>query len=559
MVTRSGAEILVRALSAQGVTTAFGVPGESYLAVLDALCDTNIRFVLCRQEGGVAFMAEAWGKLTGTPGIAFVTRGPGATNAAIGVHTAMQNSSPMILFVGQIETGMREREAFQEVDYRAAFGPIAKWATEIESADRVAEVVARAWHTALSGRPGPVVVALPEDVLSAMHESMVHEAAIRPAWPGVDPAAVERARAALDAAERPVVLLGGGGWDTEGRGGRKALRAFQQFCERTHLPVVVTFRGQDLIDNRSDAYIGDAGFGMAPHVRDVLDRSDLILAVNIRFGETATDGYTLFGLPTPEQRLIHVHPSDRELGKVYQTPDTVHASPAAFLAQLSETTVQVPKARIAWATEARGAFTDTFDLPPQPGALDMGVVMAHLREVLPEDAIIANGAGNFAIWPGRLLHYSHKRRLLAPQSGAMGAGLPAAIAARIAEPNRLVLCFAGDGDIQMTMQELGTAMQANAQPIVLVLNNGSYGTIRMHQEKHYPGRVSGTELENPDFVAIGRAYGMHAERVETAEDFVAAFERARASGTGALLEMMIDKEAITPRRTLSEIRAAAMT
>ncbi|MEM9146772.1 MAG: thiamine pyrophosphate-dependent enzyme [Pseudomonadota bacterium] len=558
MTTRSGAEILVRALGAQGVTTTFGVPGESYLAVLDALKDTNIRFVLCRQEGGVAFMAEAWGKLTGTPGIAFVTRGPGATNASIGVHTAMQNSSPMILFVGQIETGMREREAFQEIDYRAAFGPIAKWATEIESADRVAEVVARAWHTALSGRPGPVVVALPEDVLVEMHDATVHEAPICPAWPGVDPAAVERARAALDKAERPVVLLGGGGWDVSGRGGRAALRAFQDFAERAHLPVVVSFRGQDLIDNRSPAYIGDAGFGMAPHVRDVLDRSDLLMAVNVRFGETSTDGYSLFDLPTPRQRLIHVHPSDRELGKIFQTPEAIHGSPAGFLKAVSDGSPSVPPTRKAWANEARSAFTDTFNLPPQPGRLDMGAVMAHLREVLPEDAIIANGAGNFAIWPGRLIHYSHARRLLAPQSGAMGAGLPAAIAARIAEPERLVVCFAGDGDIQMTMQELGTAMQADAQPIVMVLNNGSYGTIRMHQEKHYPGRVSGTELENPDFVALAKAYRMHAERVETAEDFPAAFDRARGSATGALLELMIDKEAITPRKTLSEIRDAAL-
>lgn len=554
---RSGAELLVWALSSQGVTTAFGVPGESYLAVLDALHDSQIRFVLGRQEGGVAFMAEAWGKLTGRPGVAFVTRGPGATNAAIGVHTAMQNSSPMVLFIGQIETSMREREAFQEIDYRAFFGPIAKWVTEIDDAARVPELVARAFHVALSGRPGPVVVALPEDMLTDHADPPVYERRIAPAWPGVDGADVAAASALLAGAERPVALIGGGGWDGEGRGGRAALAAFQAFCERAKLPVVATFRAQDLVDNASPVYVGDAGFGMSPHVRKVLSECDLLLAVNVRFGETATDGYTLFDLPKPHQTLIHVHPSDGELGKVYQTPHAIHGSPAAFCAGLAGTTPDVPPARHAWAEEARGGFEATFELPPQPGGLDMGAVMAHLREVLPDDAIITNGAGNFAIWPGRLFLYGPEHRLIAPQAGSMGAGLPAAIAARIAEPERFVLCFAGDGDIQMTMSELGTAMQAGAQPVLLVLNNGSYGTIRMHQEKHYPGRVSGTDLENPDFVGIGRAYGMHAERVSETAAFSEAFQRARASDTGAILELMVDKEAITPKRTLSQIRAEA--
>jgi acetolactate synthase-1/2/3 large subunit len=558
MTTRSGAEILVRALSAQGVTTAFGVPGESYLAVLDALRDSAIRFVTCRQEGGVAFMAEAWGKLTGHPGIAFVTRGPGATNASIGVHTAMQNSSPMVVFVGQIETAMRGREAFQEIDYRAFFGPLAKWATEIDSADRVGEVVARAFHVALSGRPGPVVVALPEDMLVAETDSSVHDNRIAPTWPGVEQGSIEQAAMLLDAAERPVALVGGGGWDVAGRGGRAALAAFTDYASRASLPVVVTFRHQDLIDNHSSVFVGDAGFGMAPHVRDTLARSDLLLAINVRFGETATDGYTLFDMPTPRQTLVHVHPSDDELGKIYQTPHAIHGSPAAFLAGLATREPKSPgPARRAWATEARHGYLSSFELPPQPGPVDMGRVMEHLREVLPGDAIITNGAGNFAIWPGRLFSYGRGHRLLAPQSGAMGAGLPAAVAAKIAAPERTVVCFAGDGDIQMTMGELGTAMQAGAQPIVLVLNNGSYGTIRMHQERHYPGRVSGTDLENPDFVAIGRAFGMVAERVERTEDFAPAFARARESATGALLELVVDKEALTPKRTLSQIRSAA--
>jgi len=556
-MTRSGAEILVQALMAQGASRCFGVPGESYLAVLDAMRDSALDFILCRQEGGAAFMAEAWGKLTGTPGIAFVTRGPGATNAAIGVHTAMQDSSPMILFVGQVETGMRDREAFQEIDYRAFFGPVAKWATEIDRADRVPEIVARAWHVALSGRPGPVVVALPEDMLMAETDADIHTAPIRPAWPGVDPAAVRDAQDAIARSERPVALIGGGGWDGPGRRGRAALLAFREYAECVHLPVVTAFRWQDLIDNASPVFVGDAGFGMAPHVRRVLAESDLVLAVNVRFGETATDGYSLFDLPTMRQRLIHVHPSDRELGKIYQTPHAVHGSPAAFLSALSSAGVAPAPHRETWARGARDAFMAALHSPPQPGALDMSAVMAHLREVLPEDAIVTNGAGNFAIWPGRHLLYGPGNRLIGAQAGAMGAGLPAAIACRLAEPDRPVICFTGDGDLQMTMQELGTGMQAGALPVVLVLNNGIYGTIRMHQEKHFPGRVSGTDIVNPDFVAIGQAYGMHAERVETADAFPDAFARASASKSGALLELMVDKESLTPGRTLSQIREAA--
>ena len=556
-MTRSGAELLVQALLAQGARRCFGVPGESYLAVLDALRDTELDFVLCRQEGGAAFMAEAAGKLTGAPGLAFVTRGPGATNAAIGVHTAMQDSSPMILFVGQVETGMREREAFQEIDYRAFFGPIAKWATEIESADRVPEIVARAWHTALSGRPGPVVVALPENVLGAESEARLYTAPIRPRWPGVDPQAVRETHDMIARSERPVCLIGGGGWDAPGRGGRAALTAFREFAECAHLPVVTAFRWQDLIDNNSPVFVGDAGFGMAPHVRRVLGESDLILAVNVRFGETATDGYSLFELPDMRQRLIHVHPSDRELGKIYQTQHGVHASPAGFVRALAETEIAPAAHRETWVRTAREAFLAAMQPPPQPGALDMGAVMAHLREVVPEDAIITNGAGNFAIWPGRHFLYGPGQRLIGAQAGAMGAGLPAAIAARLAEPHRTVVCFTGDGDLQMTMQELGTGMQAGALPILLVLNNGTYGTIRMHQERAYPGRVSSTDLENPDFVAIGRAYGMHAEQVGTANAFPEAFERARQSPSGALLELTLDKEALTPGRTLSQIREAA--
>ncbi|MEM1344516.1 MAG: thiamine pyrophosphate-binding protein, partial [Pseudomonadota bacterium] len=473
MDTRRGADILVEALLAQGVGTCFGVPGESYLAVLDALRDRDLRFVLARHESGAAFMAEAWGKLTGTPGVAFVTRGPGATNASIGVHTARQNSSPLILFVGQIETGMRTREAFQEIDYRAFFSPIAKWATEIDHPDRIGETVARAFHSALSGRPGPVVVALPEDVLSGMGRAAIHAQPIAPAWPGVAPGDVARAEALIAASERPVALIGGGGWDGTGREGRPALTAFTRFAERAGLPIVTAFRAQDLIDNHAPAFIGDAGFGMSAHVRATLDASNLILALGVRFGETATDGYTLFEIPSPAQTLIHVHASDGELGKIYQTPHAHHASPALFAAGLGESALAATPARSAWAAQARAAFEATLSPPTQPGTLDMGAVMAHLRAVLPADAIVTNGAGNFAVWPGRHILYGPGQRLIAAQAGAMGSGLPAAIAARLAEPARRVVCFCGDGDFQMCLAELGTAAQDGAAPIVLVIDNAS--------------------------------------------------------------------------------------
>ncbi|MEM7507071.1 MAG: thiamine pyrophosphate-binding protein [Pseudomonadota bacterium] len=544
----TGGQILVECLAAQGVTTAFGVPGESYLAVLDALYDSDIRFVLCRQEGGAAFAAEAWGKLTGTPGICFVTRGPGATNAAIGVHTAMQDSSPMILFVGQIGRNMRDREAFQEIDYRAMFGTVAKWVVEIDSADRVAETVARAFATALSGRQGPVVVALPEDML--IEQAASHPAPrIVPPQPGVAPGLASQAADLLAGAERPLILIGGGGWDD-----RAGLAELTAWAGEAAIPIAATFRSQDLIDNTDPAYVGDAGVGMPPHIRKTIEEADVILGLNIRWGEMVTDGYTLFDAPVPRQKLIHVHASDRELGKIYQPVLAIHAGPNAFAQALAGEARGPGNARPARLQALKAEYDASFDLPPQPGDFDMGTAMAHLRAVLPADAILTNGAGNFAIWPGRLFKYGPHHRMLGPQSGAMGAGIPAALAAKVADPARTVVCFAGDGDFQMTFQELGAAMQADAQPIVLVLNNGTYGTIRMHQERDYPNRVSGTEIKNPDFVRIGEAYDMHAEKVERTDQFEAAFARAMASSTGALLELIIDPEAITPRRTLSQIR-----
>ncbi len=547
---RNGGQLLVECLVALGATKAFGVPGESYLAVLDALHDTGGRldYVLCRNEGGAAFMAAAYGKLTGSPGLCMVTRGPGVTNASIGIHTAMQDSAPMIVLVGQVGTDMTGREAFQEIDYRAMFGSVAKWAVEIDRVERIPEIIGRAWVTALTGRPGPVVIALPEDMLTALTDAAPLAAPARVAEAAPDPVALAEALALLGGAARPLVLLGGCNWTGAGR------RAMQHFAEASDIPVVAAFRYQDQFDNFSAVYCGEAGVGMPPHVKALIREADVILAVNIRFGEMTTDGYTLLDVPAARQRLIHVHGSDREIGKIYQPEIGIVAGPNALAAALRP----VAGGWAAWRAKGRADWEASFDLPPQPSPVDMGVVTAHLRAVLPEDAILTNGAGNFTVWPNKFYKFGPKARLLAPQSGAMGYGLPAAIAARIACPGRVVVCFAGDGDFQMTCQELGTAMQAGAQPVVLVLNNGTYGTIRAHQERTYPARVSGTTLQNPDFAALARAYGFHGERVETTEDFPAAFARALASPTGAVLDLAISAEALTPRQSLSAMRAAAL-
>ena len=546
---RNGGQLLVECLIGLGATKAFGVPGESYLAVLDALHDTQGRldYILCRQEGGAAFMAAAYGKLTGSPGICMVTRGPGATNAAIGVHTAMQDSAPMILFIGQVGTDMRGREAFQEVDYRAMFGPLAKWVTEVDDAARLPELLARAWSTALEGRPGPVVMALPEDMLTSLTDALPLAAIPRMAEPAPDATALAAALGMLAGATCPLILLGGCNWKPEGSA------ALQAFAEASDIPVVAAFRYQDQFDNHSPSFAGEAGVGMVAHVKALIRNADVILAINVRFGEMTTDGYQLLLVPVPAQKLIHVHGSDRELGKIYVPALAIHAGPNAFAKALSPVTGPWS----GWRDQARRDFLASMTVPPQPSPVDMAAVMAHLRATLPEDVILTNGAGNFAVWPNKFFVFGAEARLLAPQSGAMGYGVPAAIAARIACPERRVVCFAGDGDFQMTVQELGTAMQAGAQPIVLILNNGIYGTIRAHQERHYPGRVSGTTLENPDFTGIARAYGFHAERVETTAQFATAFDRALASPTGAVLDLAIAPEAISPRQTLGQMRAAA--
>lgn len=548
---RSGGRILVDQLRLHGVDLIFGVPGESYLAVLDALHDVpEIRYVVCRQEGGAAMMAEAHGKLTGRPGIAFVTRGPGATNASSGVHVAQQDSTPMILLIGQIERGAVERDAFQEIDYRRMFGSIAKWVAEIGEAARIPEMLHRAFMTATAGRPGPVVLSLPEDML-------VEQAAVadgRP-WGPIgahpDPAAMADLRQLIANAARPVVILGGGGWSA----GTAA--DIQAFAANNHLPMAVAFRRQDYFDNLHPCYAGDLGVAPDPRLVERVRAADLVLAVGTRLGEMTSQGYRLLDIPRPRQTFVHIHSDPEELGRVYQPDLAIVAGTRGAAGALA---AMLPVERRAWDGWTEAAHADYLDhIRPVkvPGKLQMGEILAHLRGRLPEDTIVCNGAGNYAVWATRFWVYRSYRSQLAPTSGSMGYGLPAAIAAALAQPERMVVAFAGDGCFQMTCQELATAVQHGCRLLVLVVNNGMYGTIRMHQERQYPARVSGTELVNPDFAALARACGAHGARVERTAEFPEALEAALGFDGPALIELVLDPEALTVRASLSEIRAAA--
>ena len=551
MVQISGGQAVVQTLISLGARAGFGVPGESYLAVLDAFCDApSFRFIGCRNEGGAAFMAEAWAKLTGEVGLCFVTRGPGATNASIGVHTAMQASTPMLLFVGQVGLEHQGREAFQELDYRQVFGPIAKYATEITDLSRTPEIIRRAWSLAISGRPGPVVIALPEDILTQSADIEIPTTPIFAPKSAAVAADLEQLTEKLQTAQRPVILAGGGRWNSQDRG---ALRAC---ANKLNIPVVTGFRYHDLFDNTDPLFVGEAGVGMTANTKRILTEADVVLAVNLRFGEMTTNAFTLFGGDRGDQWIAQSHRSGDEFHK-FVTPDlSMICDPAPLLnglaARLELTGMSHDP---AWAKSARAGFTGAQTAKAQPSPVDMGVVTSTVQAMLPEDAIVTNGAGNFAIWPNKFLQFSQQQRLLAPQSGAMGYGLPAAIAAKVAYPERCVLCFAGDGDFQMNCQELGAALQADARPIVLIVNNGSYGTIRMHQERHFPRRVSGTEMINPAFAALARAYGFHAERIERTEEFADAFARALASPTGAVLDLNVASEAITPGMTIADLQA----
>jgi len=546
--TGSAAEILVAELQAHGVDRIFCVPGESYLPVLDALHDVPaIEVVSARHEGAAANMAEADGKLTGRPGICFVTRGPGATHASIGVHTAFQDSTPMILFIGQVARDARDREGFQEVDYRAMFAPLAKWAAEIDHPSRISEYVARAFQTAMSGRCGPVVLALPEDMLSEAVARRPRPAPAEAARAAPRRKDLEQMGAMLSASERPLVVMGGTGWS------EAALRSVREFAERGGLPLLASFRRQDLVDNRHENYCGHLGLGIDPALADRVRAADLIVSLGSRLGENTSGGYTLLSVPDPQQQLIHVYPDPEELGRVFQPRLAINCTLSAFGEALPGLEISGRAGREDWVREAREAYL-RFSAPPAPGGafVDLAGILGWLGETLPDDALIANGAGNYTVWVHRYFRYRQWRTELAPTSGAMGYGVPAAIAAKLRHPDRQVVAFAGDGCFLMYPQELATAVQHEAAVVILIANNGKYGTIRMHQERRFPGRVVATDLLNPDFVALAQSFGAFGERVETTAQFPAAFARARASGRPALLDLRTDPAQSTPSFRLPE-------
>jgi acetolactate synthase-1/2/3 large subunit len=550
-IARSGGQLVVDQLAIHGADLVFGVPGESYLAVLDALYDARdrIHLINARHEAGAANMAEAYGKLTGRPGIALVTRGPGACHAAIGVHTAAQDSTPMVLLVGQIARRSTDREAFQEVDYRQMFGPLAKWVAQVDQAERVPEYLARAFHVAGSGRPGPVVLALPEDMLT----DVVTVADARPyvaLQPAPEPADLAQLRLVLEAAHRPILLVGGSRWTDA------ACAQILAFAEAWNLPATTSFRRMDVIDNRSPVYAGDFGMAPVPSLRGRLREADLVIAVGARLGDITTQDYSTLDAPQPKPTLVHVYPDADEIGRVFRPELGIVAGPSAFAAALATLRPEAAPRWSAWTRAANADYVAGLEPSPYDGALDMGRALADLRARLPRDAIITLDAGNHTGWPMRYLSFGRPGRLLGPTSGAMGYSAPAAVAASLVHRDRLVVGFVGDGGFMMSGQEIATAVQHGARPILVVFNNASYGTIRMHQERNYPGRSIGTELVNPDFVALARAYGAHGELVTRTPEFLPAFERAVASGMAALIELRTDPQRITTRSTLASLRAS---
>ncbi len=550
---RMGGKILADGLKAQGVELIFGVPGESYLALLDGLYDQRetIRFITCRQEGGAANMAEAYGKLTGQPGICVVTRGPGAANASIGLHTAFQDSTPMLLLVGQVGRQMQDREAFQEVNHGIFFSEMSKWSAEIRDPSRIPEYLNHAFHSALSGRPGPVVLSLPEDMLREEAEVEDAPPAI-PVQPAPAPEQIKQIREMLLEAESPLMVLGGGGWNHE------ACRIHTLFADQQDLPVAVSFRCQDRMDNDHRCYIGDLGIGPNPKLHQLVQDSDLLIVVGARMGEMTTGGYRLMGIPVPNQKLVHIHPGADELGRVYRADLPINASVQQFAQALSQLETVPSEGWRERTAKARQSY-EAFQQPPEaPGNVNFADVVRHLSEALPADAIITNGAGIYSSWGHRFYRFHEFPSQLGPTSGAMGYGMPAAISAKLVFPEREVVCLAGDGCFMMNGQEMATAVQYGLNLIVLVINNGMLGTIRMHQEKSYPRRVHGTALHNPDFAALARAYGAFGAKVEKTSDFPDLLAEARKAGRPALLEVVVDPEALTPNASLSEIRNHAL-
>jgi acetolactate synthase I/II/III large subunit len=561
MTTKIAGHLLVECLLAQGVTHAFGVPGESYLAVLDGfhLHRDRIRFVICRQEGGAAYMAEAQGKLTGRPGVCFVTRGPGATNASIGVHTAFQDSTPMVLFVGDVASDTRDREAFQEMDYTHFFGPstkgMAKRVERVDDPERLPEYVARAFATAMNGRPGPVVLVLPEDMLT---QEITHAQAlprVEPVQAWSDPGALRSLRDMLLQASKPLVICGGGGWTVQ------SAQSLERFAENWQLPVANAFRFQDTFDNHHPQYAGDVGIGISPALAALVRESDLILAIGPRLGEMTTGGYTLLKAPKTQQKLVHIHGSAEELNRVYQADLAILSTMNAAARSLEVLTAPQSLPWSAWTASANAAYIDNLKPQPLPGDIDMPAIVATLKKHLPQDAVLTNGAGNFASWMHRFFkHHGLVKGLktqLAPTVGAMGYGVPAGIAANLLT-GRLAFTIAGDGDFLMNGQELATAVQHGGKSIILLLNNGMYGTIRMHQEREYPTHVTGSQLSNPDFVMLAKAYGYAATRIHQTAQFEPALLEALQSEQGTLIEVMLDPEVITTRGTLSAITQNAL-
>ncbi len=540
---RHGGQALVEALEAQGVSRVFCIPGESYLAALDGLHGSDIDVIVARNEGGASLMAEAHGKLTGRPGIAFVTRGPGATNASGGVHVAFQDSTPMILFVGQVARDQRDREAFQEVDYRARFAPLAKWAAEIDCVDRIPEYISHAFHVAQSGRPGPVVLALPEDMLSSATKAKAAPAAVLPSGLAAE-ADINAILERLNAASRPLIIAGGSGWSPE------AAQALGRLAEKLEVPVGTSFRSQDYLDNRHRCYVGDVGIGINPALADYVREADTILSLGPRLGEITTSGYTLLKPPVADQTLLHVHPDPSEPGRVYRPDLSVAASAGRVIQQLAAAAGAPVNDRAEWVAKGRRAYERWQEPLETPGAVKMEQVITHLGEVLPDDAIVTNGAGNYAAWLHRYYRYKEWRTQLAPTSGTMGYGLPAAIAAKLELPQREVICLAGDGCFQMVAQEFGTACQYGANIVVLISNNGMYGTIRMHQQRNYPMRPSGTDMVNPDFAALARAYSAFGATVADGADFPDALAEARGAGRPAILDLRVDPKALSPKLVL---------
>jgi acetolactate synthase-1/2/3 large subunit len=542
-----GGQILAKALSDQGVEYAFGVPGESFLALLDGLYDEqqNIQFITCRQEGGAAYMADAYAKLTGKVGVLMVTRGPGASNAMVGVHTAYQDSTPMVVFIGQVSSEMAEREAFQEMDFRQTYSQCAKWIGSIDRVDRMNEYVSKAFHIAQSGRMGPVVLALPEDILSSIGPYQFVPKAHR-VQPGLDLDAFAQARTILENAQRPMILLGGSSWDAT------TCEALNQWACSHKIPVTTSFRYQDLIDNDSPAYAGFLGLGTNPKLQQRMQDADVVLVIGDRLGEITSLAYSLFTVPVPKQHLIHVHPGAGELGLVYRPSVALNCAPKPFIDYLTSCNLKLTK-NIGWFNDARADQT-AFQVPvPIVGDIQLADIFSQLIQQLPRDAIVTNGAGNFSTWLHRYYSYGGFKTQLGPSNGSMGYGLPAAIAAKIAQPERTVICIAGDGDVMMNIQELATGARYQAKPIVIILNNGMYGTIRMHQEREYKKRVSGTFLTNPDFVLLAQSFGMQGYRVMRTEEFYPALSDALAKAQGALIELVTEPNAITPTKTLQDL------